>query len=42
MSDVKNEVNKQTDSLAPIQDKDRIMGWGSYLMLWLGDRKSVV
>ena len=36
MSDVKNEVNKQTDSLAPIQDKDRIMGWGSYLMLWLG------
>ena len=36
MSDVKNEVNKQTDTLAPLQDKDRIMGWGSYLMLGLG------
>ena len=36
MRDVKYEVNQQTDSLAPIQDKDRIMGWGSYLMLWLG------
>ena len=35
MSDVKNEVNKKTDSLAPINDKDRNMGWGSYLMLWL-------
>ncbi|WP_147570389.1 NCS1 family transporter, partial [[Clostridium] hylemonae] len=36
MSDVKNEVKKESGSLAPIQEKDRIMGWGSYLMLWLG------
>ncbi len=31
-----NQVKKEGDSLLPIQDKDRIMGWGSYLMLWLG------
>ena len=37
MSDVNNEVKQGADSLAPIKDKDRIMGWGSYLMLWLGD-----
>ena len=36
MSDVNNEVKQGADSLAPIKDKDRIMGWGSYLMLWLG------
>ena len=36
MSDVNNEVKHEADSLAPIKDKDRIMGWGSYLMLWLG------
>ena len=33
MSDVNNEVKHEADSLAPIKDKDRIMGWGSYLML---------
>lgn len=36
MSDVNKEEKKESGSLAPIQDKDRIMGWGSYLMLWLG------
>lgn len=30
------EVKKEAGSLAPIEEKDRIMGWGSYLMLWLG------
>lgn len=40
MSENKSNVNtndkKQAGSLAPIAAKDRIMGWGSYLMLWLG------
>lgn len=36
MSDNTTEVKQQGDSLAPIQEKDRIMGWGSYVMLWLG------
>ena len=31
-----NEEKQEAGSLAPIKDKDRIMGWGSYLMLWLG------
>lgn len=31
-----NEEKKESGSLAPIKDQDRIMGWGSYLMLWLG------
>lgn len=30
------EEKKEAGSLAPIAEKDRIMGWGSYLMLWLG------
>ncbi|MDO4787837.1 MAG: NCS1 family transporter [Johnsonella sp.] len=33
--EVKGE-KKEAGSLAPIAEKDRIMGWGSYLMLWLG------
>ena len=37
MSDVNKEVKKEeTNSLAPIPEKDRIMGWGSNTMLWLG------
>lgn len=37
MSEVKNnEVKKEASSLAPIKEKDRIMGWGSNTMLWLG------
>lgn len=36
MSDVNKEEKQESGSLAPIQEKDRIMGWGSYLMLWLG------
>ena len=43
MSEKKNEMvggevkeKKEAGSLAPIAEKDRIMGWGSYLMLWLG------
>lgn len=36
MSDVNKEEKKESGSLMPIQEKDRIMGWGSYLMLWLG------
>lgn len=35
MSDVKNET-KQASSIAPIKKEDRIMGWGSNTMLWLG------
>lgn len=35
MSDDKN-VKKSGDSLAPISEKNRIMGIGSYIMLWLG------
>ena len=31
-----SEVKKEASSLAPIQPKDRIMGWGSNTMLWLG------
>ena len=27
---------KETNSLAPISEKNRIMGWGSNTMLWLG------
>lgn len=38
MSDVNKEVKQEeTNSLAPIPEKDRIMGWGSNTMLWLGD-----
>ena len=37
MSDVNKEVKQEeTNSLAPIPEKDRIMGWGSNTMLWLG------
>lgn len=36
MSDVNKEEKRESGSLMPIQEKDRIMGWGSYLMLWLG------
>lgn len=37
MSDVNKEVKKEEiNSLAPIPEKDRIMGWGSNTMLWLG------
>lgn len=36
MSEVKNDVKKEASSLAPIPAKDRIMGWGSNTMLWLG------
>ena len=36
MSNETKEVKKEAGSLAPIAEKDRIMGWGSYLMLWLG------
>lgn len=36
MGDEKKGVKQEAGSLAPIQNKDRIMGWGSYLMLWLG------
>lgn len=36
MSDTNNTEKKQGASLAPIPEKDRIMGWGSYTMLWLG------
>lgn len=35
MSDVKNE-KQQASSIAPIKKEDRIMGWGSNTMLWLG------
>lgn len=35
MSDVKNE-KRQASSIAPIKKEDRIMGWGSNTMLWLG------
>ena len=31
-----SEVKKEASSLAPIKEKDRIMGWGSNTMLWLG------
>lgn len=38
MSDVNKEVKQEeTNSLAPIPEKDRIMGWGSNTMLWLVD-----
>ena len=37
MSDVNKEVKKEEiNSLAPIPEKERIMGWGSNTMLWLG------
>lgn len=37
MSETNNkEVKKEASSLAPIKEKDRIMGWGSNTMLWLG------
>ena len=36
MSEVKNDVKKEASSLAPIKAQDRIMGWGSNTMLWLG------
>lgn len=35
MSDVNNE-KQQASSMAPIKKEDRIMGWGSNTMLWLG------
>lgn len=35
MSDVKNE-KQQASSIAPIKKEERIMGWGSNTMLWLG------
>lgn len=35
MSEEKN-VKQESDSLEPIKENERIMGWGSYLMLWLG------
>lgn len=35
MSDVNNE-KQQASSIAPIEEKDRIMSWGSNTMLWLG------
>ena len=31
-----NKEKKQNSSIAPIQEKDRIMSWGSNPMLWLG------
>ena len=31
-----NKEKKQNSSIAPIQEKDRIMSWGSNTMLWLG------
>lgn len=38
MSDVNKEVKQEeTNSLAPIPEKDRIMGWGSNTMLCLVD-----
>lgn len=36
MSEVNNKPKQEAGSLAPIKENDRIMGWGSYLMLWLG------
>lgn len=36
MENEKKDVRQEASSLKPIQEKDRIMGWGSYLMLWLG------
>lgn len=36
MGGEKKQVKQEAGSLAPIQEKDRILGWGSYLMLWLG------
>lgn len=35
MGDIKEE-KKEASSLAPIEEKDRIMSWGSNTMLWLG------
>ena len=31
-----NKEKKQNSSIAPIEEKDRIMSWGSNTMLWLG------
>ena len=36
MSKVKEEEVKETSTLTPIPEKNRIMGWGSNTMLWLG------
>lgn len=36
MSKVKEEEVKETSTLTPISEKNRIMGWGSNTMLWLG------
>ena len=36
MGDTNKEVKKEASSLAPIEEKDRIMSWGSNTMLWLG------
>jgi len=33
---VETKEKQEAGSLKPIAPKDRIMGWGSYLMLWLG------
>lgn len=36
MGKANNEVKQEASSLAPIEAKDRIMGPGSYFMMWLG------
>ncbi len=36
MKDTKKETKQETNSLSPIKEQDRIMGWGSNTMLWLG------
>lgn len=36
MSKVTQEAKQEANSIAPIPEKDRIMGWGSNTMLWLG------
>lgn len=36
MSKVKEEEVKETSTLTPISEENRIMGWGSNTMLWLG------
>lgn len=34
MDDENKKVTQETESLKPIKEKDRIMGWGSNTMLW--------
>lgn len=36
MSDNKREEKQEVNSIKPISEKNRIMGWGSNTMLWLG------